>query len=179
MTTEKIIGDFKQELYEFVRRHIKDEDTAKDIHQGILIKIFTHQHTLKNKDSLKSWIYQIARNDINDYFRRSKIRFSELNENTADSKTTPTSEDELLPCIRPFLHQLKPSYKEALEFTDLGNHTQKELAEKMNISYSGAKSKVQRARQQLRALFNKCCEIESDKYGAILSVVQRPNCTCP
>jgi RNA polymerase sigma-70 factor (ECF subfamily) len=179
MTTEQVIQGFKRELFGFVRRYIKDDDAAKDVHQEILIKIFTHQHSLKNQDSLKSWIYQIARNSINDYFRRKKVYFSQLDNDTADITTTQISEDELLDCIKPFLNQLRPSYKQALELTDLGNNTQKELAEKMNISYSGAKSTVQRARHQLRELFNQCCKIEADKYGSILSVTQNTNCSCP
>lgn len=178
MEIEKVITEFKKELFGFVRKHIKDEDNAKDIHQEILIKIFTHHHTLKNQESLKSWIYQIARNSIKDHLRRSKIHLSEMNDNLKDEELLHTKEDDLLPCIKPFIKQLRPSYKQAIEFTDLGNNTQKELAEKLNISYSGAKSTVQRARHQLRELFNQCCNIEADKYGSILAVAQNSGCSC-
>lgn len=179
MTTERIISEFRQELFGFVRKRIDDEEIAKDVHQEILIKIFTNHHTLKNHNRLKSWIYQIARNSINDYFRQRKIHFSEVDESIEVKKILPTKEDELLPCIKPFVNQLRPSYKQALEFTDLGNNTQKELAEKLNISYSGAKSTVQRARLQLRKLFNQCCSIEADKYGSIQSVTHKKGCECP
>jgi RNA polymerase sigma-70 factor (ECF subfamily) len=81
-------------------------------------------------------------------------------------------------CIKPFIQQMRPAYKEALEYTEFGNHSQKELAEKMNISYSGAKSTVQRARRQLRKIFDQCCEIETDKYGAIHSVKPNSDCSC-
>ena len=133
---------------------------------------------LKNEASLKSWIYQIARNSITDYFRKGKFIETEISENFFSVDNEPTKEDELMPCIKPFIQQLRPNYKQALEFTELENNSQKELAEKMNISYSGAKSTVQRARLQLRKVFEQCCKIEADKYGSILSVTPNSDCSC-
>lgn len=178
MTIEKIITDFKQELFGFVHKHIKDEDKAKDIHQEILIKIFTNHESLKNQSSLKSWMYQIARNAITDYFRKNKFTETEISENFFSADNQPTKEDEIIPCISPFLQLLRPNYKEALELTDLGNLSQKELAKKMNLSYSGAKSTVQRARQQMRKLFDQCCKIEADRFGSVLSVTPNSDCSC-
>ena len=178
MNIEQIIAKFKQELFCFVRKHVKDEETAKDINQEILIKIFTKYQSLKKEESLKCWIYQIARNTIADYFRRNSFTDTEISENYFSSDNESTKEDELMPCIKLFIQQLRPNYKQALEFTYLENHSQKELAEKLNISHSGAKSTVQRARQQLRKIFEQCCEIEADKYGSILSVTHKTTCGC-
>jgi len=178
MSIEKIITDFKQELFGFVHKHIKDEDTAKDIHQEILIKIFTNHKSLKNQGSLKSWMYRIARNAIIDYFRKNKFLDTSLSDNIASTDSELIEEDELLPCITPFLQQLRPNHKRALELTDLGNLSQKEFAEKMNLSYSGAKSTVQRARQEMRKIFDQCCKIETDRYGSVLSVTPSSSCDC-
>jgi RNA polymerase sigma-70 factor (ECF subfamily) len=178
MNIEQILVEFKQELFGFVLKQIKDEDTAKDIHQEILIKIFTKYQSLKNEESLKSWIYQIARNTITDYFRRNNITDTEISENYFSFDTDLTREDELMPCINLFIQQLRPNYKQALEFTYLENNSQKELADKLNISHSGAKSTVQRARQQLKKMFEQCCKIETDRYGSILSVTPKTNCSC-
>jgi len=177
MPIDQILSDFKQELLGFVSKHIKDEDLAKDVHQEILIKIFMNYKSLNNKDSLKAWIYRIARNAITDHYRHVQTVALHPGHN-AYINEPETSEDELIPCVRPFVSRLKPSYQQALELTDLGNNTQKELAQKMNMSYSGAKSTVQRARHQLRDLFNQCCLIESDTYGSILSVKRKPGCDC-
>lgn len=176
---DNIIREFKEELLGFVSKHIADKETAKDIHQEILIKIFTHYRSLKHQDSLKSWMYQIARNGITDYYRRRKIPRAEISETLAEPQDMEdTKEDELLPCIRPFLQGLRPNYKQALEYIELENHSQKELAEKLDMSYSGAKSTVQRARQQLREIFDQCCQIEVDRYGSVLSVTPRNPCDC-
>lgn len=179
MTVEQIIKENKNDILNFVRKNIHDEDTAQDVNQIILIKIFLNFKNLKNQDRIKPWIYKIARNTIYDHFRKDKTLFSQLDENATISNTPETAENELLNCINPFLNQLKPSYRQALEFTDLGGKTQKELAKYLNVSYSGVKSKVQRARHQLKRLFIECCNIETDIYGSILSVAPKKNhCSC-
>jgi RNA polymerase sigma-70 factor (ECF subfamily) len=75
------------------------------------------------------------------------------------------------------LEDLPPEYCEALCLTELGNLSQKEYAEKIGISYSGAKSRVQRARKMLKDLLMKCCHYEFDKYGTVIGIYP-VNCCC-
>ncbi|GCE50080.1 hypothetical protein KTH_49490 [Thermosporothrix hazakensis] len=63
---------------------------------------------------------------------------------------------------------LPPLYREALELTDLRGMSQKEPGEKLGISFSTARSRVQRARQMLKDLMRGCCRIVTDQYGNIL-----------
>lgn len=67
-------------------------------------------------------------------------------------------------------------YKEAIILTEFNGLTQKQLAQKLNISYSGAKSRVQRGKENLKKLFTDCCSIESDKYGNVVDFQQKSNC---
>ncbi|MGF1533276.1 MAG: sigma-70 family RNA polymerase sigma factor [Bernardetiaceae bacterium] len=173
MNTEQIIVGFKEELLGFVRRHIQDEQAAKDVHQDILIKIFTHHHTLKDQDRLKAWIYQIARRRITDFFRQHNRQSMGFQQEMREEEPSMNLDDQLLPCVRPFLEHLRPNYRQALLLTDLGSLSQKELAQEMNLSYSGAKSTVQRARRQLKKIFDQCCQIEADRYGNIVSVTPK------
>jgi RNA polymerase sigma-70 factor (ECF subfamily) len=46
--------------------------------------------------------------------------------------------------------------------------SQRELADKLGISYSGAKSRVQRGREKLKNMVLQCCEVATDKYGNVL-----------
>lgn len=51
----------------------------------------------------------------------------------------------------------------------------KEVTEELNISVSGAKSRVQRGRKMIKETILKCCEVNTDKYGNIVDY--KPN-TC-
>ena len=65
------------------------------------------------------------------------------------------------------LEGLPPDHWEALYLTEYEGLTQKELAERLGIGLSGAKSRVQRARARLKAMLLDCCHFELDRRGRV------------
>lgn len=115
-----------------------------------------------------------------DHFRKLNYDRNELNdiydenENTEiNYKDIPDKNSELAECIIPFINKLPDKYKEALTLTEFKNYSQIELAEHLGISYSGAKSRVQRAKLKLKEIFEECCNISYDKYGNIIDYKSR------
>ncbi|MES2762339.1 MAG: RNA polymerase sigma factor SigZ [Bacteroidota bacterium] len=176
-TTETIWKGFHSELFNFINKRVKDRDVSKDILQDVFIKIHLKLKTLNDKDKLASWVYQITRNSILDHFKKQKLQVS-LPESLIELKEEKVFNEELANCLKPMIEQLPDNYKEAILQTEIGTLSQKEYAEKLGISYSGAKSRIQRARQQLHSLFNECCSIESDKYGNIMEHICKKDCGC-
>lgn len=176
-TTESIWKTFNLELFNFINKRVKDKDISKDILQDVFIKIHLKLKTLSDKDKLTSWVYQITRNSILDYFKKQKLRVP-LSDNMIELTEEKVFNAELANCLKPMVEQLPDNYKDAIIQTELGSLSQKDYAEKLGISYSGAKSRIQRARQQLHTLFNECCSIESDKYGNIMEHVCKKDCGC-
>lgn len=172
---ELIWNDFHKELEGFIFSRVKEREIANDILQDVFIKIQNNIGTLKDETKLSSWIYQITRNAINDYFRKFKPQI-EISDYNAMNEQEPLNNRELEHCLTPFINQLDDKYKEAIILTEFNGLTQKQLAQKLNISYSGAKSRVQRARGYLKNLFTDCCAIQSDKYGNIVNFEQKRNC---
>ena len=87
---------------------------------------------------------------------------------------------ELARCLQPLVDQLPPIYRDALTRVDLHGETHHDAAAAAGISASGMKSRVQRARHQLRDLLTACCAVQVDRRGAIASY--QPNagtCGCP
>jgi RNA polymerase sigma-70 factor (ECF subfamily) len=81
-------------------------------------------------------------------------------------------------CLRPMIDSLPPVYRDALIMADLEGISQKKIAEKFNLSLSGAKSRVQRARTLLKDLILKCCNYEFDRYGNIINCTKNPTSDC-
>ncbi len=69
---ENIWMDLNGELYKFVYGRVNDEQVAKDILQEVFLKIQLNINQLKNTSKLTSWVYQITRNTILDYYRKPK-----------------------------------------------------------------------------------------------------------
>jgi len=80
---------------------------------------------------------------------------------------------ELLPCVRAMVRNLPELDRQALVLTEYQGLTQKEMAERLGSSFSGAKSRVQRAREKLKQQLLECCHFELDHRGHIIDYQAR------
>ena len=165
-------------LQGFISKKVLDKDTAQDIVQDVFLKFQTKIGTLKDEEKVTSWIFQIARNAINDHYRKQQRTMSEeLGDEDLKEEVFEVDETkELSRCVSHMISSLPEKYKEALMLSEMEGLSQKELADKLGISYSGAKSRVQRGREKLKELFLQCCTISADKYGNIIEY-QKKDCS--
>ncbi len=177
VTVEQAWTMFHAPLLQFVRRRIADAASAEDIVQDVFLKAHTHIGTLSDTAKLQSWLYQLARNAMIDHYRRTRVMvavseelpaFAQEDENDAVARLTPA--------VKAMVAALPAPYREALRLTEYEGLTQRELAERLGISISGAKSRVQRARRMLRQMLLDCCHFELDRRNAIIRYQSR--CAC-
>ena len=71
--TEHIWKSFHEQLFGFIKARVHSTETAEDILQEIFIKIHKNVKNIKNEQKIASWVYQITRNTIIDYYRKKKI----------------------------------------------------------------------------------------------------------
>jgi len=181
VTTERAWDTFHTQIEHFILKHTRDETIAEDILQETFLKMHAHIDTLKDEKKLQSWLYQIARHTIYDYYR-SQAHTLTLPEKF-DMPEEPTLEDveqTLLPAIKEMVDRLPEPYREAIILTEYEGLTQKELAARLNLSLSGAKSRVQRAREKLKQMLLECCHFVFDRRGKIIDYYPRHDCclTC-
>jgi RNA polymerase sigma-70 factor (ECF subfamily) len=60
---------YSRQLLAFIRRRVADEADAEDLLQEVFLRIHTHLCCLPELGKVKSWVYQITRNAIIDYYR--------------------------------------------------------------------------------------------------------------
>ena len=171
------------ELFGFVSKHIKNRDDVNDIIQDTFIKVKTNIDSLKNPAKVESWIFQIARNTMNDFFRKQKKSFA-IVENTEEiSLEQDAATEDDIKVKRQTQHfseyagfvvsELPEKYRIAVHMADLEGLSMKAVAEELGISVSGAKSRVQRGRKMIKEIILECCEVNTDKYGNIVDY--KPN----
>jgi RNA polymerase sigma-70 factor (ECF subfamily) len=177
-TLENIWQEFAVKLGQFIRARVSDPATAEDILQDVFVKIQARLDSLADPAKLQSWLYLIARNAIIDHYRARK-------ETTAVPESLPAElpEDDaelegLKASFRRMIDSLPEPYREAIRLTEFEGLTQKELAERLGISLSGAKSRVQRGRQQLKDMLHECCTFEFDRRGKVIDCAPRGDGGC-
>lgn len=178
--TEQAWEAFHTPLHQFIRRRVADEATAEDLLQEVFLKIHQQGANLRDVRRLESWIYQITRNLIIDYYRSrhhptttlEDVEMLDLPEELPDDDIVSA----LLPCVQAMVLALPDQDRQALILTEYQGLTQKELGERLGLSFSGAKSRVQRAREKLKQELLACCHFELDRRGHILDYY--PHCVC-
>jgi len=175
MSIEKIWEEIHDDLYAFIRSRLQDEASAKDVTQDVFLTLQTKLPQLRNRDKVGNWLFQIARHAVTDHYRREQRK---RDAGSLDSVEIPTLEtddrtEEFARCIPAMLELLPPIYREALHLTEIEGLSQKELAERLDIPYPTAKSRVQRGKEHLKSILLQCCRISTDVYGNVLDYEKR------
>ncbi len=164
METQLIWSQFSEALKKFIISKVKDETVAEDLLQEIFIKIHLKKETLQKKDRLKSWLFAIANNAINDYFKKHNKPKIEINDNLTEDKGEPQDHDAK-DCLLPLILNLPKKYKEVLLLTDIKGLKQAAAATELRITLTATKSRVQRGRDLLKQGFMQCCDYTLDENG--------------
>ncbi|GCE24126.1 RNA polymerase sigma factor SigZ [Dictyobacter kobayashii] len=182
LSTEMAWYALHEPLKNFIRQRVNNEANVEDLLQDIFLKIHTHIASLKHEEKLESWVYQIARHRIIDYYRTlpAGVTLEEVSDSDTHLLYSDIPEEDaraqLIPSMMAMLSTLPEPYREALYLTDYKGLAQKELASRLGISISGAKSRVQRAREKLRQMLLDCCHLEFDRLGRLIDY--QPRCHC-
>ncbi len=168
---------YRAKLHRFVLARVKDEAAAEDIVHDVLTRAYARRDTLRDRGKLGQWLYQIARNAIADHYRRRRPT-EELPDSLAarEPDASGEAERELARCLTPFIEELPTHYRQAVVLAELQGLTHREVASKLGLSVSGAKSRVQRARQKLQTMLLECCRLEFDSRGGVADYEPKGNC---
>ena len=158
--------EHKDRLRGFIAKRVRDNDAVDDLLQEVYLKAHTNLHSVKSRGSLSSWLFRIASNAIADYYRSQKS-WDELPDKLATSEPERDYVAELATCLRPLIAELPKIYQSALVLSELEGLPQKEVASRLGLSLSGAKSRVQRGREKLRQCLLECCDIETGRGGIV------------
>lgn len=167
---------YEKELLGFLRKRLNDEAESEEILRSVLLKVYCNCEKVPSVTHLRGWLFQITRNALADYYREKEKTYS-LPE-TWDREEDPAipfyrSLEPLLPAMVSILPK---EYAIPLQLCDLEGLSQKEVANQLGLSLTATKSRIQRAREKLKALFFECCHMEFDARGVPVSAAVKPSC---
>jgi len=125
------------------------------------LRIHNNLDTLKNLNKLESWIFQITRNVITDYYRKRIKHESFKDEISVFPMDEQNFKKEIVQCITSLIDQLPYKYKQPLKEVYMEGKTQKSVAEEIGLSLPGVKSRIQRGRTKLKVILKNCCNVEA------------------
>lgn len=165
-----IWNDFRNELLSYIKKKVNDDYIAEDILQEVFIKIYKSIDKLEDQSKLKAWLYRTTENTIIDFYRRKKctLELDKLDNISVIHNNEDNMNEEVEECVKYMLHQLPDKYKQPLKLYEFNKMKHGEISKRLNLSLSGSKTRVQRARNKLKKMLLECCEFELDAYGNII-----------
>ena len=167
METTVIWEEFSEALERFIYNRVRNYEVTNGLLQEVFIKIHLNIHKIKKQESIKSWVYTITVNTTNDYFKK-QAKLSKLNAEIIEFNNKTAIEHSAKDCLLPLINNLPSTYKEALLLSEINGLKQVEVAEILNISLSGAKSRIQRGRKLLKDGFIACCDYKLNESGYLV-----------
>lgn len=165
---DRLIGKYQSRVYRFCYRIVGDEGEAEDLVQEVFLQIHGHLSEFRNEAKFSTWLYQIAKNQslnrLKYLKRRRHYTLQSLDQpQSGDDERGPVqiadeSQDalgqfegrELHAMLHAKIRAMRPEYRVVLILRDIEGLRYDEIAEIMELSEGTVKSRIHRARMDLK-----------------------------
>lgn len=159
---DSIYAAYGRELLWYCRRHVASADDAEEIAHDCFIRLWMARHTLRDPESVRSYLFTTARHAIVDHYRRQANSIvtrlqSEAYEHIAENSNASTrlETDELRQHIMAAIAALPPTQREAINLVRIQGHDIDEAAQTLGLSRQTIKNALTSAAKTLRAALQK------------------------
>jgi RNA polymerase sigma-70 factor (ECF subfamily) len=158
----ELVNRYRDRLINYIYRFVNDIESAEDIVQDALVKLYTHKHYYKNIAKFSTWMYTIAGNLAKTELRKKKTR-----KVTNLSQMGPEDKDYELPSVEPdtdkiaqseyvekriqkAINKLPLHFKTVTILRDIQELSYEEISKIVDVPLGTVKSRINRARLQLQ-----------------------------
>jgi RNA polymerase sigma-70 factor (ECF subfamily) len=134
-------------------------DEAEEVVQEAFIRVFLKLDTFQRNSQFFTWLYRIAFNSVLTRRRRKRARISldycrentglEITDDT-DPVDEPMLRNERVAMVRQAMGTLTDEHREILVLREMEEHSYEDIAEILEISIGTVRSRLSRARRQLK-----------------------------
>lgn len=176
INTETIWQKWRDNLYGFIFKKTKDPVATEDILQEVFVKIHLKLQQLQSSDRLEAWVFQIARNQVIDYFKGRQKEKDLLQSKEEIIYIFEGEQEEWLCCFDPFLQSLPDKYRIVIQLIHQEGKKQREVADILGISLANVKSRIYRSKEMLKERFMECCKFTLNPDGKLVGEMTCDNC---
>ena len=136
----------------YLYRLTEDYDVAQDLTQDTFIKAYQGIVKTDSELNIRPWLYRIATNALNDYFRRQKVFYTFVNnEYTPQVSTGSDIEDKLI--IEETFSRIPRKKKMCMALHFIEGFNYREIADIAGITVEAVRKRVARGSKEFRRLY--------------------------
>lgn len=152
---EHAIEQYGKATYNFAYRLTGNAADASDLTQEAYIRVYRAWQSFKPGTSFLSWIYRIVTNLHRDELRRRKGRYQEEIPEIPVQPIEDYVEAQLSEPVSKALAELTPEQRQIVLLADIEECSYLEIARVVGCSVGTVRSRLHRARGQLRKLVSR------------------------
>ena len=143
-------------VYNFLYKLTNDIELSEELTQETFYTAIKKINTLNKKESIRTWLYQIAKNKWKDYLRKNKKANIDLEENTVenlvanyDIEEDMIAKDNIIKFYKK-IHMLDIDTREIIYLKIIRNFTFKEISQILGKNEEWARTKFYRGKLKLK-----------------------------
>ena len=157
---EELVRKYQDKIFNVCCYMLHDRDNAQDAAQEVFLKAYSRLKDFRRDCALYSWLYRIAVNTCLDQKRKSPDAADSF-EPTPSVEDLPTSgpspeqlyqSKETGQAIQAALQKLPDILRAAIVLKEIEGLSYEEIADSLDTSIGTVKSRISRAREELRRL---------------------------
>jgi RNA polymerase sigma-70 factor (ECF subfamily) len=163
---EEILLRHQDKIYNLCRRMLGNTHDAEDAAQDVFLKAYQNLDKFEPEASLHTWLYRIAVNTCIDYKRRpffdSLFKSSRAGDEFVEDRPVDSPSPERLyeskqirKAIQLALGRVSQKLRIVIILKEVENLSYEEISEVLDVSIGTVKSRISRAREELKALLKK------------------------
>lgn len=172
---DQLLARHEQKIYRFGLRMCGNEEDARDVLQETLLSAFKNLAAFRGDSQLSTWLYQVARSFCIKHRRRREgeparlesIEGTEVKSIATDSTSLEAKAHarEVGHVIQAAMNTLQEDHREAIVLRDVEGLSAEEAADVVGIEVGALKSRLHRARLQLKQSLSAVLEDQSTELG--------------
>ncbi len=159
----ELFNRYKNTVYNFIFRLVRNPDTAEDLLENTFIKVIKSLDRYKERSKFKQWLFSIANSVTIDYLRKRKKEYivdpiedwMELSDNSPSPQVI-VEQEELKSYLEDKINSLSPKQKQVFIMRQESDLTFKEIAEILDCPLSTVLSRMHNAVVNLRKFLSEC-----------------------
>ncbi|MGC4048668.1 MAG: RNA polymerase sigma factor [Paludibaculum sp.] len=174
----ELISKYERRVYRMARQITQNDEDAEDVLQETFLKAFEHLDSFQGQSKFYTWLTRIAVNESLMKLRKRKSdRTVSLDENIEteeepivreiavwdDTPEQKYSQEEMREILDKAIDSLKPIFRTVFILRDVEELSTEETAEVLGLSIAAVKSRLLRARLQLREKLTRIFKRKGDQ----------------
>lgn len=153
----ELYGRYGGMMLGYLTARVGNRQLAEEVLQDVMLAVWDNAHTFEARSKVKTWLLVIARNRAINATRRKQLPIIQIDEvfGLRSDDTGPTEaveRHEAQDRVRAAIEQLPEGQREVLVLTFYHQLTGPEVAEVLDISEGTVKSRLHRAKDNLKGL---------------------------